>query len=102
MVPSSRVQSRAPLLPSLLVVLRMPLLSLALPHSSALPHYRRCAHPRAPIAPGLALLNLHINKPFINNSTMGFDTQPVRACALVTLERPTRAAAAPPPPLRIP
>ena len=31
----------------------MPLLPLAFPHPSALPHHLRCAHQRAPIAPGL-------------------------------------------------
>ena len=31
----------------------MPLLPLAFPHPSALPHHRHCAHRRAPIAPGL-------------------------------------------------
>ena len=36
----------------------MPLLSLALPHPSALPHCRWCAHPHAPATPGLPLLNL--------------------------------------------
>ena len=41
-----------------------------------------------------ALLNLHVDKPLINNCTMGFDTQPVRACALITRVRAMRAASA--------
>ena len=76
----------------------MPLLPLALPHPPALPHLHCAAHPRAPTAPGLPLLNLRIEEPFINNSTMVFDTLPVRACALLTRLRAPCA----PPPLRTP
>ena len=52
-VSSSRVQSCTPLLPTLVVALRMPLLPLAWPRPSALPHCHWCAHPCASIAPGL-------------------------------------------------
>ena len=76
----------------------MPLLPLALPHPPALPHHHRAAHPHAPATPGLPLLNLHIDTTVINNSTMVFDTLPVRACALLTRLRAPCA----PPPLRTP
>ncbi len=72
----------------------MPLLPPVLPHPPALPHHHQCAHPRAPATPGLLSFNLCICKPFINSSTMSFDTLPVRACALTARVRAVRAAAA--------
>ena len=41
-----------------------------------------------------ALLNLHIDKPLINNCTVVFDALPVRACALIARVRAMRAASA--------
>ena len=69
--------------------------------------WRCCTHQHSRIVAGALtharpsrrtnLLNLHIDKPFINNCMMVFGTlasQPVRACALLTCLRAVRAAAA--------